>query len=256
MSLKSNLIKLYNWPFLSKEETNKNQIVIRDTEWNAINLYIKKGVFLDVGCGAGYAMKKALQEGNKPFGIDPEPGAHGVGRHGSNYAIENIEIKQAFAEQIPFEDAFFDTVYSSHVLEHVNDEQKSLSEMKRVLKDDGILIIGMPTNHMAFQNLIINTLLTLHQRLFNFFFSPFFNTAKISFRELFIPPSHSFRNKTVFYDLKKYKIENWQAIVSQQFKVEVIVKPAYYIYPECVQFFKLQKKSRFTSSVFFICRKK
>jgi len=59
MGLKNSLIKIYNWPFLSKEETNTNQKKIRDIEWDAIATFIKKGDFLDVGCGAGYAMKKA-----------------------------------------------------------------------------------------------------------------------------------------------------------------------------------------------------
>jgi len=45
MGLKNSLIKIYNWPFLSKEETNTNQKKIRDIEWDAIATFIKKGDF-------------------------------------------------------------------------------------------------------------------------------------------------------------------------------------------------------------------
>ncbi len=253
--MKSALLRLYNWPFLSKEETNANQKLIRDVEWEAVEPFINKGKFLDVGCGAGYSMKKAQDLGCEVFGIDPDPGGHGVGRTGSNFPVGEVVIKKAFAEEIPFENEMFDTVYSSHVLEHVNDEQKALSEMKRVLKDDGILIIGMPTSDMAWLNLLSVSLLTPHQRFVNFFLSPFFKTGKISFRELFVPNSHSHSNKTVFFDLQKYKISEWQKVIEKQFKVLEVLTPAYYPYPEMVQYFKLKKNHTKTSSVFFVCRK-
>ena len=256
MGFKNSLIKLYNWPFLSKEETNLNQKKIRDTEWDAISNCIKKGNFLDVGCGAGYSMKKAEAMDCIVYGIDPNPGGHGVGREGSNFDVGLVNIKQAFAENIPFETEMFDTVYSSHVLEHVNNELEGLCEMKRVLKNDGTLIIGMPTSHMAFINLITSSLFTPHQRFVNFFFSPFIKTGKITFRELFFPNSHSHQNKSVFFDIKKYKINNWKKLVEQEFNVIKIIKPAFYPYPETVQWFNFRKNHKFTSSVFFICKKK
>jgi SAM-dependent methyltransferase len=254
--IKKKLLQIYKWPLLSKEETNKNQKIIRDVEWDAIEPFIKKGNFLDVGCGAGYSMKKAENIGCKVFGIDPDPGGHGVGRTGSNFFIDEVVIKQAFAESIPFNESMFDTVYSSHVLEHVINEDNSLMEMKRVLKNDGILIIGMPTNNIAAINLFSNTFLNPHHRFVNFFLSPFIKTGKISFKELFIPKSHSHDAKSVFFDLKKYKISNWKNIVERHFDVVEIIKPAFYPYPEMVQWFKMKKNHKYTSSVFFICRKK
>jgi ubiquinone/menaquinone biosynthesis C-methylase UbiE len=256
MGFKNSVIKIYNWPFLSKVETNTNQKKIRDTEWDAIATFIKKGNFLDVGCGAGYSMTKAQAMGCSVYGIDPDPGGHGVGREGSNFDVGSVNIKQAFAEKIPFETEMFDTVYSSHVLEHVNSEVESLKEMKRVLKNDGTLIIGMPTSHMAYINLITSTFFTTHQRLVNFFLSPFIKTGKITFRELFVPNSHSHQNKTVFFDIKKYKIKNWQKIVEQEFSIIETIKPAFYPYPEAIQWFKFRKNYRLTSSVFFVCKKK
>jgi len=257
MGLKSTLLRIYNFGYVSKETQNHYQKKVRDTEWDAIASYIQKGKFLDVGCGAGYSMQKAKDMGGiEVYGIDPNPKGHGVGREGSGFNINVDNIIQATAESIPFENIFFDTVYSSHVLEHVQDEQQSLNEMKRVLKDDGVLIIGMPTAAMASLNMINQYAFTTHQKFVNFFLSPFIKTGRVKFWQLFVPISHTSFNKTIFYDLKHYRIKNWERIVSQQFEVIETVTPAFYPYPDMLQYFKLKKNSHFSSSVFFVCKKK
>lgn len=50
------------------------------------------------------------------------------------------------------QDASFDCIYCSGVLEHVDDFHASFSEITRILKTDGILLIGLPFRqaiHMA-----------------------------------------------------------------------------------------------------------
>ena len=109
---------------LPKGRANHYQKIARDAEWNAIKQYIKAGFpespssnFLDVGCGAGYSMKRAKDELNcQVFGIDPEPGAHVVDRTFSPNLSHPFQIIKAEAESIPFPEKHFDTVYSSHVL--------------------------------------------------------------------------------------------------------------------------------------------
>jgi ubiquinone/menaquinone biosynthesis C-methylase UbiE len=254
--MKRFLLKIYNFAYLSKEKTDANQEKIRNVEWNAIKKYIPVNArFLDVGCGAGYAMQKAIDELKcESYGVDPDPGAHGVGRY--NNVNSQLNIIQAFSEKIPFPDNHFDIVYSSHVLEHVNDENQSLKEMKRVLKPNGTLIIGMPTATMAWIGLLSSWLFTTHQRFFNVIFKPFpfIKTGKTAFINLFIPESHSSnRAKTKLYDLKYYKINNWRKIVSTHLKIKKEIKPALYPYPEFIQLFRMKINHRLSSSVFFIC---
>lgn len=255
--MKEILLKIYYWSLLSKEKTNENQKRIRDAEWKAIAPYIIHGKFLDVGCGAGYSMERAKTEkGCAVFGIDPDPGAHGVGRTGSNYQVEAGEIKKAFAEDIPFSAAMFNTVYSSHVLEHVNSELQSLKEMNRVLEDDGILIIGMPTASMAFINALSSWVFTTHFKLVNLLLWPFIKTGKTKWWELFVPISHSSSDLTVLYDLKQYRSSRWRKCVEQVFDVKEELHPLLYPCPEFLQWFKPRVSKRFSSSVFFICVKK
>ncbi len=44
---------------------------------------------------------------------------------------------QAKAENVPFEDSFFDTVISANAIDHVDDFEKTAQEIKRILKSDG-----------------------------------------------------------------------------------------------------------------------
>lgn len=44
----------------------------------------------------------------------------------------------------PFKDSEFDSVYASHLLEHVNDLVKTMTEIKRICKNDAIISIRLP----------------------------------------------------------------------------------------------------------------
>ena len=210
-----------------------------------------------MGCGSGYSMKMAKESCNcEIFGIDPSPMEHGVGRNGSKFEVGIEKIFEAVSEQIPFGDKTFDVVYSSHVLEHVQNENKSLQEMKRVLKSNGILILGVPTATMAHINWFTQLLFTTHIKITAVLLHKIFNTGKYKWWEIFVPVSHSFPNKSLLYDINHYKVKNWSKIISKEFKITNVILPALYPYPEYRQLFKLRKYRNYSSSVFFICKTK
>lgn len=254
--LKRTLLKIYYFAFLSKERADANQKLIRNVEWDSIKDKIPvNSSFIDVGCGAGYNLMKAKKDRQCDCqGIDPEPGSHGVGRYSD--VPTDVVITKGSCENIPFENKQFDIAFCSHVLEHVADEQLSLKEMKRVLKDDGTLIIGMPTATMAWISFLTQMILTTHMRVVNVLMRPFIKTGKQKFIHIFLPPSHSFYEKTILYDFSHYKIANWTKIVSKEFVIDETIKPALYPFPEYIQLFGMKKRSYLTSSVFFICRKR
>lgn len=47
-------------------------------------------------------------------------------------------------QELPFEEQTYDFVFASHVLEHVPDDQKALSEIRKILKPNGIAILPVP----------------------------------------------------------------------------------------------------------------
>lgn len=249
--------KIFWLPFSTKNKIEKYQERIRQLEWDAILQFIPRNAhFLDVGCGAGYSLMKAKNQLNCDIkGIDPEPGAHGVGRYTSE-EWKSLPIIQGSAENLPYEDNSFDVVYSSHVLEHVTSEQQALDEMKRVLKPGGVLIIGMPTAAMSWVALLSAWLFTTHINIYHFIRSLGQKTAFKNFIRIFIPTSHSFpRAKYIGYDLTHYRITNWKKTVENTFDIEKIITPGLYPYPDYTQWFPLLRKGKFSSSVFFICKK-
>jgi ubiquinone/menaquinone biosynthesis C-methylase UbiE len=252
------LLKRIFWaPFSSKQDIEKYQKQIRDIEWNSFKNFIRKESFLlDVGCGAGDNIERASNELRcVATGIDPSPGAHGVGRFSEKNTLKN-NIHQGNAEELPFSNNLFDVVFCSHVLEHVADENKSLSEMKRVLKNDGTLIIGMPTATMAIIAIISYYLFTTHVNILFFIKHLGKKDMHKRFINIFIPPSHSIPNHSfIFHDLSEYRISSWRKKIEKEFEIIETLTPSLYPYPDYIQWFPKVKLKGYSSSVFFICKK-
>lgn len=95
---------------------------------------------LDVGCGDGFLARVAFG-GNLEAGIDLD--SEEVRR-----AVESKSYKKAIcasATKLPFPAKSFKTVVSNCVLEHIPDIDGALSEIHRVLKPKGRLMITVPS---------------------------------------------------------------------------------------------------------------
>lgn len=104
---------------------------------NNNNLKLKNKKILDVGCGAGSLSKviNELYSCKNIWGIDISE----LGKP-SRY----LNFVRGSADDMPFEDSFFDFVFCSDVLEHVIDPKKVVYESCRVLKRKGYIIIRTP----------------------------------------------------------------------------------------------------------------
>jgi ubiquinone/menaquinone biosynthesis C-methylase UbiE len=59
-----------------------------------------------------------------------------------NKDIKNVELVQASAYALPFSKESFDVVYMVAVFQEIPDKEKALKEIKRVLKNNGLLSIS------------------------------------------------------------------------------------------------------------------
>lgn len=95
---------------------------------------------LDAGCGAGTvtrAMARDNPNGNV-IGVDREPKYIDYAiRKAESEGIKNIEFRIGDVLELPFENDYFDVVWSKHVLQWVGERNQALSEFKRVLKPNG-----------------------------------------------------------------------------------------------------------------------
>ncbi len=62
----------------------------------------------------------------------------------ADFNPRSAEVRKIDITSIPFEDDRFDLVVANHVLEHVPDDAKALSEVYRVLKPGGVAILQTP----------------------------------------------------------------------------------------------------------------
>jgi len=120
---------------------------------------------LDVGCGRGNFTAVLARRAVNTYGVDVS--AVEVGEARLKYP--GIFFAQATAENLPFEDKIFDAISFLEVLEHVEDESQAISEIKRVLKDGGQVLISVPHKGLfAFldpDNLIFNPVFSLRNLL-------------------------------------------------------------------------------------------
>jgi SAM-dependent methyltransferase len=104
---------------------------------------------LEIGCGYGMVLTTGRKKFNaEMYGIEPGEqfqGAFSVCRELLEEQGLSAEfVKKGVGEQIPFENNFFDIVYSSNVLEHVQDPPRVLAEAVRVLKPGGVMVCVVP----------------------------------------------------------------------------------------------------------------
>ena len=109
----------------------------------------EKDYFLDIGCGTGWAVRHAsriIKENGKAFGIDLSSKMIEIAKANSPNN-QNVFFFQANAENLPFEDNFFEFIICTNSFHHYLDPLKVLDEVFRVLKKEGeIYILDVTTD--------------------------------------------------------------------------------------------------------------
>ncbi|MDH3268988.1 MAG: class I SAM-dependent methyltransferase [Ignavibacteria bacterium] len=109
---------------------------------------LKKGIIaLDVGCGLGFPLIEVAQRlgvSSKVIGIDPwKEAIECCEQKIKKYDIKNAQVIEGVAEQMPFENNYFDLIISNNGINNVEDMQKSLAECWRVSKPGAQFVFTM-----------------------------------------------------------------------------------------------------------------
>jgi ubiquinone/menaquinone biosynthesis C-methylase UbiE len=97
---------------------------------------------LDLGCGAGHASFAVAPYAETITAYDPlESMLEQVEAEAKHRGYHNIGVKTGPAERLPYTDAEFDWVISRYSAHHWADVPKALTEISRVLKPDGLIVL-------------------------------------------------------------------------------------------------------------------
>lgn len=98
---------------------------------------------LDFGCGTGTGLLIGCKKESKAsfYGYDVDPEILNIAK---GKLPDTVRLDLGERSDLPYSDAYFDKVWSTWVFHHLkNDEkEKALCEIKRVLKPNGVFVLG------------------------------------------------------------------------------------------------------------------
>jgi len=122
-----------NW-FIENEDLNRGR-------WRqllrAMSRYRKPGKLLDLGCGAGSFLTEAQKAGYDVSGQEISPFFIDYCRN-----VQNLTIYTGPIENLEFKDACFDFITAFDLIEHHPDPASLLKEMRRLVKEGGMVVVG------------------------------------------------------------------------------------------------------------------
>lgn len=141
MPEKEELNKFYSKVYYSRQSKIEKTYasLLRDRRVCMLMKIKKRGRILDVGCGDGSFLLCFKKRGWEVYGLDTSETAYKLAKEKLTDNIVNNEL-----ENCHFPNRYFDVVTLNHVIEHILNPIKTLEEINRILKDNGILFISTP----------------------------------------------------------------------------------------------------------------
>lgn len=109
---------------------------------------IEGSAVLDVGCGSGLFFQQIAGKAKLVVGVDI---SLGLLLKAKRYASKNVFIVQADADHLPLRDDLFNAVFSFTVLQNMPNPSETLTEIKRLTRVDGRIVLTGLKKAFGFQ---------------------------------------------------------------------------------------------------------
>ena len=132
--------------------SHPERIVPDETEPGIVALHRKRYEFalpfcdgrdvLDGACGAGYGSALLATRARRVLGVDRSVEAIAYARR--RYVADNLEFAEMDLLALGLPAASFDLVCAFETIEHVDDRERYLAEVRRVLRAGGVYLVSTP----------------------------------------------------------------------------------------------------------------
>ena len=129
-------------------KTPDSLLALHEAGYREVVARLGAGRLLDLGCGLGDGSARFLAPGRTVVGLDYEPGAARDAASGH----PGLLTLCSDGARLAVRDAAFDSVCSSHLIEHFTDPEPHVAEIARVLHADGSAFIITPNAPADFEN--------------------------------------------------------------------------------------------------------
>lgn len=121
--------------------------LIRANEIRALEKVEFENPVLDIGCGDGLVAKVILSKRKGKFDIGMDISEREIKKAKKSRSYKKCIVGDVY--NLPFEDNKLQTVFSNSTVEHLKNLDLALSEIHRVLKPGGQLIITVPSSFLS-----------------------------------------------------------------------------------------------------------
>lgn len=135
--------------------TPDSLLALHDAGYREVIARTGEGRILDVGCGVGHETARLCGPGRRVIGVDYDPETAILarsdfgpdGRRGTDAEFAGMD-----GARLGFRTAAFDSVCSSHIIEHFTGPELHAAELARVCADDGTAFVITPNRPADFEN--------------------------------------------------------------------------------------------------------
>lgn len=126
--------------FRTKPESHNTQFIEAMAAYHFAGRLVDGKRVLDAGCGFGYGSDYLSKRADEVVGLDND--RETITRATDTYRQKNVRFILSDATSIDFPDSYFDVACLFELIHQVAEYQKLLEETRRVLKNDGVLLVS------------------------------------------------------------------------------------------------------------------